>query len=65
MEVDHDDEHADDQGDEADQGKEQEEAGARVGEDVGQVLEPQASLGVSVIQTMQWKIERRGNEGGT
>ena len=47
-----DDKHDDDEhGDDADQGKEQEGAGARVGEDGGQVLEPQASLGVSVIQT--------------
>ena len=53
------DEHADDQDDEADQGKEQEEAGAREGEDGGQVLEPQASLGVSVIQTGSYKMENR------
>ena len=45
------DKHADDQDNEADQGKEQEGAGARVGGDGGQVLEPQASLGVSVTQT--------------
>ena len=41
----------DDQDVEADQGREQEEAGARVGEGASQGLEPQACLGVSVIQT--------------
>ena len=51
------DEHADDQDDEADQGKEQEEgAGAREGGDGGRVLAPQASLGVSDIQTRSYNV---------
>ena len=51
------DQEDDQEDDEADQGKEQKEAGAREGGDAGQVLEPQASLGVSVIQTRPYIVE--------